>query len=153
MSFIAFSIAILIWINQHKQIYTLACCIFVFTFCFIFIPIHLSLLMQILYLESLIVLGCPLCIFNNKCIQFCVFDSRNSIIRISITIISKSSKKTQWPGHLNFNSTSQLINGISINLPKLFAYFNGTTIVLFLKIPLAPSVSVFPNKKVYTWKT
>ena len=148
MSFIPFSIAILIWINQHKRIYTLVCCIFVFTFCFIFIPTTLSLLIQILYLESLIVLGCPLRIFNNMYTQFCVFDSRNNIIRISITIISTSSKKTQWPGHLNFNLTSQLINGISINLPKLLTYFNGTTIVMFLKIPLAPSASVFPNKMV-----
>ena len=36
-----------------------------------------------------------------------------------------------------FNSTLQLINGISTNLQKLLRYFNGTAIVTFSRIPFA----------------
>ena len=35
---------------------------------------------------------------------------------------------------LSFNSTLQLINGISRDIQKLCKYFNGTAIVAFLKI-------------------
>ena len=45
--------------------------------------------------------------------------------------------KTQCFVHLNFNSTLQLINGISSDLQELVEYFNGTAILLFFKIPLA----------------
>ena len=41
--------------------------------------------------------------------------------------------KTHYFVHLSFNSTLQLINGISSDLQKLLKYFNGTTIVAFLK--------------------
>ena len=46
---------------------------------------------------------------------------------------------------LSFNSTLQLIKGISGNLKKLLKYFNGTAIVTFRKIPLASSATVIPN--------
>ena len=46
---------------------------------------------------------------------------------------------------MSFNSTLQLINGISSDLQKLIKYFNGTAIVAFLEIPFAPSASVFSN--------
>ena len=45
--------------------------------------------------------------------------------------------KMQQFEHLSFNSTLQLINGVSRDLQKLIKYFNGTAIVAFLKIPLA----------------
>ena len=45
--------------------------------------------------------------------------------------------KAHYFVHLSFNSTLQLINGISNYLQKLPKYFNGTTIVAFLKLPLA----------------
>ena len=37
----------------------------------------------------------------------------------------------------SFNSTLQLINGISSYLQKLLKHFNGTAIAAFLKLPLA----------------
>ena len=40
--------------------------------------------------------------------------------------------------HLSFNSTLQLINGISGNLKTLLRYFNGTALVVFLKFLLGP---------------
>ena len=44
-----------------------------------------------------------------------------------------------------FNSTFQLVNGISSYLQKLIKYFNfnGTAIVAFLKFPFAPFAAVF----------
>ena len=45
--------------------------------------------------------------------------------------------KIQYFVHLSFNSTLQLINGISSDLQKLLKYFNGTGIAAFLKIQLA----------------
>ena len=57
--------------------------------------------------------------------------------------------KTQYFVHLSFNSTFQIINGISSDLQKLGKYFNGTAIAVFLKIPLAwfrfGWALVFPN--------
>ena len=42
-------------------------------------------------------------------------------------------------------NTLQLVNKISSDLQKLCKYFNDTAIVALLKIPCAPSVTVFPN--------
>ena len=51
--------------------------------------------------------------------------------------------------HLSFNSTFQLINGISSDIQKLLKFCNGTAIVAFLKIRLAASgadcATLFPN--------
>ena len=47
--------------------------------------------------------------------------------------------------HLSFNSIFQLINGISSDLQKLLNYFNGTAIAAFVRVPLFPSASEFPN--------
>ena len=61
--------------------------------------------------------------------QFCVFDSKNNVIRITIS----------------FNSTLQLINGISHDCQKLLTYLCGTVIVTLFRIVLFPSATVFPN--------
>ena len=47
--------------------------------------------------------------------------------------------------HLIFNSTLQLISGISIDCQKLLKYFNGTAIVAFFRIELFPSATAFSN--------
>ena len=39
----------------------------------------------------------------------------------------------------------QLISSMSSNLKKLLKYFNAMVIVVFLRIPLLPSATVFPN--------
>ena len=44
--------------------------------------------------------------------------------------------KTQYFGHLSFNSTLQLINGILSDHQKLLRDVIDTTNVVFLKIPL-----------------
>ena len=44
--------------------------------------------------------------------------------------------KIQYFFHLSFNSTLQLINGISGDLKKLPKCFNGAAIVAFFRIPL-----------------
>ena len=60
-----------------------------------------------------------------------------------------ATEKTQCFVYLSFNSTLQLINGISIGFQKLLKYFNDTAIVTFLKIPLAAFgagwATLFPN--------
>ena len=53
--------------------------------------------------------------------------------------------KTHSFVHLSFNSTLQLLNGISNDLQNLLRYFNGTVIVAFFRIPLLPSATVVPN--------
>ena len=54
---------------------------------------------------------------------------------------------------MSFNSTLQLINGISSDLQRLLKYFNGKIIVAFFRIPLAwlgaGWFSVFSNKLVF----
>ena len=57
----------------------------------------------------------------------------------SVTIEQKHNNSS------SFNSTLQLISGISSDLQKLFTNFNGTTIFVFLKITFSPSTTVFPN--------
>ena len=54
-----------------------------------------------------------------------------------ILFLLPAADKTQYFAHLSFNYTLQLINRISTNFQKLLKYFNGTAIVIFLKIPLA----------------
>ena len=57
--------------------------------------------------------------------------------------------KTQYFARLSFNSTLQIIHGISYDLQELLKYFNGTTIVALHKIPLAAlgegRAAAFPN--------
>ena len=77
--------------------------------------------------------------------QFCIFDSENNIIRISVVFISTSWIQTQYLIHLCYNSIFQLINGASSNTQKLLKYFNGTAIVAFSRIPFVSSASLFPN--------
>ena len=56
------------------------------------------------------------------------------------TFSTPAAAKTQCFVHLSFNSTLQLINGISIDLQILLRYINGTEIVAFFKIELFPTV-------------
>ena len=57
----------------------------------------------------------------------------------SVTIEQKHNNSS------SFNSTLQLISGISSDLQKLFTYFNGTAIFVFLKITFSSSATVSPN--------
>ena len=59
----------------------------------------------------------------------------SSLLTLALSVPAKD--KTQCFDHLSFNSTLQLINGISSDLQKLLKYFNGTPIVAFFRIPLA----------------
>ena len=70
--------------------------------------------------------------------QFCVFYIKKNLIR-AISLY-------QWFAHLSFNSSLQLINGISSDLRTLLRYFNSAAIFVFSKNPFVPSASVFPNK-------
>ena len=65
---------------------------------------------------------------------FYVFDSKNNIIKISISIVTPAVAKKQCFVHLSFNSTLQLINHISSDLQKLLKYFFGTAIMAFFRI-------------------
>ena len=53
------------------------------------------------------------------------------------TLAAPSTNKSQCFAYVSFNSTLQLINGISNNPQKLLRYFNGTEILAFFIIPLA----------------
>ena len=59
----------------------------------------------------------------------------SSSLPLALSVPAKD--KTQYFARLSFNFTLQLINGISSDLRKLLKYFNGTSIVAFLRIPLA----------------
>ena len=56
---------------------------------------------------------------------------------LAISLSLPVADKAHYFAHQSFNSTLQLINGISSDLQKLLKCFNGTTIAAFLKIPLA----------------
>ena len=59
-----------------------------------------------------------------------------TILELLFVLSLPPDDKTQYFVHLSFNSTLQLINGISSDLQKLLKYFNMTAIAAFLKIPL-----------------
>ena len=65
-------------------------------------------------------------------------------------------EKTQYFVHLSFNSTLQLINGISSDIQKLLKCFNGIADIAFLKIPSAAFdagwAAVFSNNLAFYWK-
>ena len=48
-----------------------------------------------------------------------------------LTLSAPAADKTQYFVRLSFNSTLQLINGISSDLQILIKYFNGTEIMAF----------------------
>ena len=57
--------------------------------------------------------------------------------------------------HLSFNSTLELINGVSSDLHILRKFFNGTAIVVLFRIPLAAIVglaNVFPTSSALNFK-
>ena len=66
--------------------------------------------------------------------NFGFYFKRNTI---SIIISLPSADKAPRFFHLSFNSTLQLIKGISSDLQKLLRYFNGAAIVVLFKIPFA----------------
>ena len=68
------------------------------------------------------------------------------LLGLPSSISTPAVDKTQHFFHLSFNYTLLLINGISSDFQKLLKYFNSTASVVFLKIPLAPSDSVFFNE-------
>ena len=47
-----------------------------------------------------------------------------------------STDRTKCFNNLSFNSTLQLVNGISSDLQKLLRYFGGKENVVFFRIPL-----------------
>ena len=61
---------------------------------------------------------------------------------LALVLSPTATAKTQCFIHLSFNSTFQLINGISIDLQKLLRYFKGTATVVSPKIPFTPSPNV-----------
>ena len=89
------------------------------------------------------------------------------IVEILLWLVSSLSlpfeDKTQWFVYFkfqrikhsdsstsSFNSNLKLINSTSSNLQKILRYCNDTAIAVLLKIPFAPSGSVFPyNLAIY----
>ena len=63
--------------------------------------------------------------------------------------------KTQHYVHLSFNSTLQLINGISSDRQKLLRFFDDTEVVIFFRIPVilfgAGWATVFGNNLALQW--
>ena len=68
-----------------------------------------------------------------------------TLLELAFVLSTPAADKTQYFVHLSFNSTLQLINGVSRDLQKLLKYFNGTAIIAFPKTPFAPSATVFSN--------
>ena len=66
-------------------------------------------------------------------------------LKLAFALSVPAADKIQYFVHLNFNSTLQLINGISSDVQTLLEYFNGTAIVVFSKIPLVLPALVFSN--------
>ena len=68
---------------------------------------------------------------------------------LSLALSLPVADKMQYFVHFSFNSTLQLIKGISSDLQKILNYFTDTKIVEFFKMPLALLglgwASVFPN--------
>ena len=67
------------------------------------------------------------------------------LLQLALILSAPSADKTQWFLHAIFNSTLQLINDITSDLPRLLRYFNSTKIVVFLKIPYVLIATVFSN--------
>ena len=67
------------------------------------------------------------------------------LLESALLFSTPAATKAQCLVHLIFNSTLQLINGISSDHQKLLRYFNGTVMAVFFRIPLLPSATVFPN--------
>ena len=71
----------------------------------------------------------------------CVFDSKNNIIRISISIINTSCRQNTMICLFKFQFNFAINQWhLSIN-----QYIDGTVIAVFLEIPLALSAIVFVN--------
>ena len=58
------------------------------------------------------------------------------LLKLALSLSLTSTDKTQCFLHLRFNSTMQLINGISNDIQKLIRHFTGTVIVAFFRITL-----------------
>ena len=67
------------------------------------------------------------------------------LLRLASSLSLAAADETKCFVHLIFNSILHLVNGVLCDLQNLLRYFNGTAIVVFLKFPLTPSASVFPN--------
>ena len=56
---------------------------------------------------------------------------------LASALSAPAAAKTQYFIHLSFNSTLQLISGISSDLQKLVRYLNSMTIAAFFRVPLS----------------
>ena len=65
------------------------------------------------------------------------FNSKKILLEIALLVSTQAVAKTQCFFHLRFNSTSQLIIGISGDLQKFLRDLNDTAIVTFTRIPFA----------------
>ena len=62
------------------------------------------------------------------------------LLELAFDLSAPAADKTNYFIHLSFNSTLQLINGISSDLQKLLKSFSGTAVVVFFKIPFELTV-------------
>ena len=69
-----------------------------------------------------------------------------------LTLSAPTAAETHCFVYLSFNSTLQLINGISSDLQKLVNYFNVTALVVFFRISFAPSGLAFFNNLAWCLK-
>ena len=67
------------------------------------------------------------------------------LLGLAFVLSLSAGDKTQYFIDLCFNSSLQLINGISSEFQKLLENFNGTAIVVFFGFPVAPLAFAFPN--------
>ena len=72
-----------------------------------------------------------------NCVSLIVKLMLLALSALAISLSLPSAEKTQYFVHLSFNSTLQLINGISSDLQKLLKYFNDAAILAFFRIPSA----------------
>ena len=66
-------------------------------------------------------------------------------LKLPLTLSAPAVDKTQFFAYLSFNSSLELINGISSDVQNLLKYYNDTAIVAFLKFSFAPCATKFYN--------
>ena len=69
--------------------------------------------------------------------DFASFIAKIKLLRLPLLLSVPAAGKTQCIAHLSFNSTLQLISGISRDLQKLLKHFNSMEIVAFFRNILA----------------
>ena len=66
-------------------------------------------------------------------------------LTLPLALVALAADKTQYFLHLSFDSTLQLINGISSDLQKLLKYLKGKAIAEIFKFLFALSAAVFSD--------